>query len=58
MTVVDPDPDLGLWGPAAIAWCGHGVFSVGVTAIAESVDAAEEEMRAVVLAQIERLPPR
>ena len=57
MTVVDPDPDHELWGPAAIAWCGHGVFSVGVTAIAESVDAAEAEVRAVVLAQIERLPP-
>jgi hypothetical protein len=57
LTITDPDPDLDLRGPTAIAWCGHGVFSVGVTAIAESVDAAEEEMRAVVAAQIERLPP-
>lgn len=57
LTVAEPDPDLGLAGPAAFAWCGHGVFSVGVTAIADSVDAAEEEMRAVVTAQIDRLPP-
>jgi hypothetical protein len=57
LTITEPDPDLDLRRPTAIAWCGHGVFSVGVTAIAESVDAAEEEMRAVVAAQIERLPP-
>jgi hypothetical protein len=56
LTVADPEPDLGLAGPAAIAWCSHGVFSVGVTAVADSVDAAEEEMRAVVVAQLERLP--
>ena len=57
MTISEPDAGRDLWGPAAFAWCGHGVFSVGVTAIADSVDAAEEEMRAVVAAQIERLPP-
>jgi hypothetical protein len=57
LTVPDPAADLGLDGPAAFAWCGHGVFSVGVTAIADSVDAAEEEVRAVVAQQIERLPP-
>jgi hypothetical protein len=57
LTVPDPAPDLGLDGPAALAWCGHGVFSVGVTAIADSVDEAEEEMRAVVAHQLDRLPP-
>jgi hypothetical protein len=57
MTVADPDPALGLGGPAAFAWCGHGVFSVGVTAVAGSVDAAEAEVQAVIVAQIERLPP-
>ncbi len=48
LTLADPDADLGFSGPAAFAWCGHGVFSVAVTAIADSVDAAQEEMRAVV----------
>jgi hypothetical protein len=57
LTVPDPEPDLGLDGPAAFAWCGHGVFSVRVTAIAESVDAAREEMRAVVELQLALLPP-
>lgn len=57
LTVADPDPSLGLDGPAAFAWCAHGVFSIAVTAVADSVDAAEEEMRAVALSQLERLPP-
>lgn len=57
LTVDDPEPSLGLDGPAAFAWCAHGVFSVGVTAVAESVDAAEEEVRAVVEHQLELLPP-
>ena len=57
LTVDDPEPALGLAGPAAFAWCAHGVFSVGVTAVADSIDAAEEEMRAVVAEQLERLPP-
>jgi hypothetical protein len=56
MTVVDPDPDQ-LHGPAAFAWCVHGVFSVSATAVADSIDAAEEEVRAVLTAQLERLPP-
>ncbi len=58
LTVADPDPQLGLVGPAAFAWCGHGVFSVGVTVVAGSVDAAEEEVQAVLAEQLERLPPR
>jgi hypothetical protein len=57
ITVEGPRPDDGLNGPAALAWCGHGVFSVGVTAVADSVDAAEEEVRAVLAAQLDRLPP-
>jgi hypothetical protein len=47
-----------LAGPAALAWCGHGVFSVSVTAVADSVDAAEDEVRAVLDAQLDRLPPK
>jgi hypothetical protein len=62
LTVADPDPDpdepdSGLTGPAALAWCGHGAFSVGVTAVAGSVDAAKDEVRAVLAEQLERLPP-
>ena len=57
LTVADPEPDSGLTGPAALAWCGHGAFSVGVTAVAGSVDAAEDEVRAVLAEQLERLPP-
>jgi hypothetical protein len=57
LTVDEPESGLGLDGPAAFAWCAHGVFSVGVTAVADSVDAAEEEVRAVVARQLELLPP-
>jgi len=57
LTLDEPESYLGLDGPAAFAWCAHGVFSVGVTAVADSVDAAEEEMRAVVVRQLELLPP-
>src|SRR3712207_8040445 len=34
LTVADADPATGLSGPAAFAWCAHGVFSVAVTAVA------------------------
>jgi len=57
LTVEDMEPDVGLNGPAAFAWCGHGVFSVSVTSVADSVDAAEEEVRAVLAEQLDRLPP-
>lgn len=51
-------PDSGtLHGPAASAWCVHGSFSVSATAVADSVAAAEAEVRAVLTAQLERLPP-
>jgi hypothetical protein len=33
------------------------VFSVAVTAVAGSVESATEEVRAVVAAQLDRLPP-
>jgi hypothetical protein len=57
MTVDEPAPDSGLAGPAAFAWCGHGVFSVAVTAVAGTLTAASEEVHAVLLAQVDRLPP-
>ncbi len=57
LTLAEPEPSLGLAGPAAFAWCAHGVFSVAVTAVADSVDEAEAEMRAVVESQLEQLPP-
>jgi hypothetical protein len=53
-----PEPRGRLTGPGVFVWCGHGVFSVGVTAVADSVATASEEAHAVVLAQLDRLPPR
>ena len=57
LTVEDPDPEK-LHGPAAMAWCVRGVFSVSATAVAGSVDAAEDEVHAVLTAQLEVLPLR
>ncbi|TFV89059.1 hypothetical protein [Blastococcus sp. CT_GayMR16] len=57
LTVDDADGQEALGGPAALAWCGHGRFSVAVTSVADSLGAAEEEVRAVVEAQLDRLPP-
>jgi hypothetical protein len=57
LTVDDADAQAALGGPAALAWCAHGPFSVSVTSVAASLDAAEEEVRAVVGAQLDRLPP-
>jgi hypothetical protein len=57
LTVDDADAQASLGGPAALAWCGHGSFSVSVTAVAGSLGAAEEEVRSVVAAQLRRLPP-
>ena len=56
LTVEHPDAGQ-LHGPSAFVWCVHGVFSVSATAVASSVDAAEAEVRAVVIAQLDRLPP-
>jgi hypothetical protein len=44
LTVEDAEPQAGLSGPAAFARCGHGVFSVSVTAVADSREAAEDEV--------------
>ncbi len=57
LTVDDAAGQEALGGPAALAWCGHGPFSVSVTSVAGSLESAEEEVRAVVEAQLERLPP-
>ena len=57
LVVDEPRPDQGLAGPAAFAWCTQGPFSVSVSAVAESVDAATEEVGAVVADQLDRLPP-
>jgi hypothetical protein len=57
LTVEDARPEAGLHGPAAITWCGHGVFSVSVTAVAGTVEAAEAEVRQLLPEQLDRLPP-
>ena len=57
LTVDDAAGQEALGGPAALAWCGHGPFSVSVTSVAGSLESAEEEVRAVVRAQLRLLPP-
>ncbi len=57
LTVEDPRPGSGLDGPAAITWCGSGPFSVSVTAAADSVEAAQAEVRKLLPEQLDRLPP-
>ncbi len=49
-------PAAGVAAPAALAWCARGAFSLAVTAVSGSVESATEEVRAVVAAQLERLP--
>jgi len=56
LVVDEPDPEDGLWGPAAFAWCTRGSFSVAVSAVAGSLDDATEEVGAVALDQLDRLP--
>ncbi|MBN1093579.1 hypothetical protein JKP75_14055 [Blastococcus sp. TML/M2B] len=56
LVVDEARPEQGLSGPAAFAWCTRGSFSVSVTAIAGSLDAAGEEVGAVVADQLDRLP--
>jgi hypothetical protein len=56
LTVTQADASTGLSGPAAFAWCTRGVFTVAVTAISGSPDAALREVSAVVRAQLRRLP--
>jgi hypothetical protein len=57
LTVEDPRPGSGLEGPAAISWCGAGPFSVSVTAVADSVEAARAEVQELLPEQLDRLPP-
>jgi hypothetical protein len=57
LTVADPAPGTSLDGPAAISWCVAGPFSVSVTAVADSLDAALAEVRALTPEQLERLRP-
>ena len=54
VTVDEPE---GLPGPAASAWCGHGVFSVAVTSVAGSPEDAQHEVAAVLREQLALLPP-
>ena len=56
MTVDEPDPRLGLTGPAAFSWCPHGVFTVSVAAAAATPEAARAEVEAVTREQLGRLP--
>ena len=48
--------DATLPGPAAFAWCAHGVFALAVTAVSDSAQHARGEVGAVVRAQLARLP--
>jgi hypothetical protein len=50
------DASAALPGPAAFAWCAHGVFAVAVTAVAGSSGAAVREVSSVVRSQLARLP--
>lgn len=56
LTVDDPDPHLGLAGPAAFAWCQRGAFTVSIAAVSGTPAAAGAELRAVASAQLNRLP--
>ncbi len=57
LTVEDPVPHEKLSGPAVLVSCGHGAFSVAVTAMADSLQAAQDEVRAVLEEQMAALPP-
>jgi hypothetical protein len=56
LTVEDPAPMGRLAGPAAFAWCAHGVFTVSVAAVSTSPAAARAEVGAVTAQQLDRLP--
>lgn len=55
LLVDEPDPEDGLWGPAAFAWCTSGSFSVAVSAVAGTLEEATEEVGAVARDQLDRL---
>lgn len=56
LRVDGPSPSAGLRGPAAFAWCAHGVFSVSVSAVSDTPQAARAEVVAALRAQLRRLP--
>lgn len=56
LAVDDPDPALGLVGPAFFAWCSRGVFTLSVAAASTSPAAARAELEAVTAQQLDRLP--
>jgi hypothetical protein len=56
LTVRHPQPADRLPRPTVMVWCAHGVFSVGVTAMADTVNAASSEVHAVLRTQLGRLP--
>jgi hypothetical protein len=56
LVVDEARPEQGLAGPAVFAWCTRATFSVSVSAVADSLDAATEEVGAVVVDQLDRLP--
>lgn len=47
----------GMTGPAVSAWCGHGVFAVSVTAVADTIDEAGREVEQLLPEQLDRLTP-
>ena len=55
ITVDEPEEDLP--GPSATAWCGSGVFAVGVTSVAGTPAAALDEVTGVLADQLALLPP-
>jgi hypothetical protein len=57
LTIEEAEPDVGLEGPAAFAWCRHGVFSVAVSAVGGTVSGVQDEVGAVMREQLDRLPP-
>lgn len=58
LLVAEPRQAGDLTGPAAFAWCPRGPFSVSVSAVADSLDAATAEVHAVLTEQLDRLPVR
>jgi hypothetical protein len=56
LAVDAPAPRLGLSGPAAMAWCASGFFTVSVAAVSGSPADARTELAAVTAAQLDRLP--
>ncbi len=56
LDVADPPDDTGLEGPSAFVWCAHGPFTVSVAVVAEDIGTATQQVRQVVVDQLDRLP--